>query len=74
VQEFVELAFGRAGLDWKKFVKTDPRFVRPPETIPLHGNPKKAQEKLGWKAKISFQTLVEKMVDADLALVAKNLK
>ena len=68
VEEFCELAFSRAGLDWKKHVKIDPRFVRPAEVDLLLGDCTKAKEKLKWKPKTSFKSLVHMMVDADLAL------
>lgn len=66
VQEFVELAFGHAGLDWKKYVVIDPKFMRPAEVDLLVGSPEKAKTKLGWKPKVSFPELVKMMVDADL--------
>jgi GDPmannose 4,6-dehydratase len=66
VQEFVELAFGHAGLDWKKYVVIDPKFMRPAEVDLLVGSPEKAKAKLGWKPKVSFPELVKMMVDADL--------
>jgi len=70
VREFLELAFGRADLDWKKYVKVDPRFVRPPERVQLVGNAAKARERLGWKPEVGFEKIVHTMVDADLAIVA----
>jgi GDPmannose 4,6-dehydratase len=66
VQELVELAFGRAGLDWERHVVEDPRFMRPAEVEQLVGDASKAREKLGWEPRTSFQQLVEMMVDADL--------
>jgi len=66
VQEFVELAFDRMGLDYKKYVKIDPRFVRPAEVDTLLGDPSYAKDKLGWVPEVSFQQLVEMMVDYDL--------
>jgi GDPmannose 4,6-dehydratase len=66
VQKLVEIAFAHAGLDWKKHVATDPRFLRPAEVDHLIGNPAKAKEKLGWKPEVSFERLVQMMVDADL--------
>ena len=63
VQEFCEEAFGHAGLDWRKFVKVDPKYFRPAEVDVLLGNPAKA--KLGWVPKIGFKELVRLMVDAD---------
>ena len=69
VQQLVEIAFEHAGLDWKKHVVTDPRFLRPAEVDHLIGNPAKAKLKLGWTPEVDFPTLVRMMVDADLARV-----
>jgi GDPmannose 4,6-dehydratase len=66
VREFVEIAFDRAGLDWRKHVEIDPKYFRPTEVDLLIGDPRKANEKLGWKPRVTFQKLVEMMVDADL--------
>ena len=67
VREFIELSFARAGLDYKKYVTVDPKFLRPAEVDLLLGDPAKAAKKLGWKPEVSFQGLVNMMVDADLA-------
>jgi len=67
VREFCELAFARAGLDYKKYVVTDPKFLRPAEVDLLLGDPAKAARKLGWKPDVSFEGLVNMMVDADIA-------
>ena len=72
VQEFVELAFGHAGLDWKKYVVIDPKFMRPAEVDLLVGDPGKAKEKLGWKPKVSFPELVKMMVDSDIRALSGN--
>ena len=66
VQEFCQEAFGHAGLDWRKFVKVDPKYFRPAEVDVLLGNPAKAKAKLGWATKVGFKELVRLMVDADL--------
>ena len=67
VRELCEVAFSRVGLDWRKFVVQDQRFMRPAEVDVLVADPSKAQAKLGWKPTVTFQGLVEMMVDADLA-------
>jgi GDPmannose 4,6-dehydratase len=67
VKRLVELAFGAVGLDWSKFVETDPSLVRPAEVDLLIGDPAKAKRKLGWEREVSFEKLVERMVQADLA-------
>jgi GDPmannose 4,6-dehydratase len=53
----------------KTLVKVDARYYRPTEVELLHGNPKKAQDSLGWKRKVDFPSLVEEMVLADLASI-----
>ena len=73
VREFVELAFDRVGLDWRGHVEIDPRYFRPAEVESLCGDPAKAREKLGWKAKTSFEELVAIMVDGDVALLEDEL-
>jgi GDPmannose 4,6-dehydratase len=67
VREFLEEAFGCAGLDWKDFVKVDPKYFRPAEVDVLLGDPTKARTVLGWKTKVSFKELVRLMVEADVA-------
>lgn len=74
VQEFLELAFDRLGLDWHKHVETDPRFLRPSEVDVLMGDSSKARQVLGWRPKVSFEQLVAMMVDADLELAQGELK
>lgn len=66
VSEFCEKAFARVGLDYKDFVEIDPRYYRPAEVDLLLGDPTKARQKLGWKPRVSFDELVNMMVDADL--------
>jgi GDPmannose 4,6-dehydratase len=67
VREFLEEAFGCAGLDWKDFVKVDPKYFRPAEVDVLLGDPTKVRTVLGWKPKVSFKELVRLMVEADVA-------
>lgn len=67
VQEFVEKSFERVGLNWKDYVEFDERYMRPAEVDLLIGDATKAEEKLGWKPKVTFEKLVEIMVDADVA-------
>src|SRR5438876_811541 len=70
VRELCEVAFAHVGLDWKKFVKVDPRFVRPAEVDTLQADPAKAKRELGWAPRVDFRALVTLMVDADLDRVA----
>ena len=67
VRELVEIAFGHAGLDWQKYVRLDPQFLRPAEVDLLIGDATKAQTELGWTPDVDFTSLVKMMVDADLA-------
>jgi GDPmannose 4,6-dehydratase len=67
VREFCELAFKRVGLDYRDHVTQDERFMRPAEVDLLIGDPTKAREKLGWKPEVTFEELVDRMVDSDLA-------
>lgn len=66
VRELCEVAFSHVGLDWKKYVKVDPRFVRPAEVDTLQADPSKAKRELGWVPRTAFTELVRMMVDADL--------
>lgn len=66
VREFLDEAFGYAGLDWNDYVHIDPRYFRPTEVDYLLGDSSKAEKDLGWRAKVHFHELVKIMVDADL--------
>ena len=72
VQEFLEVAFARAGLDSKKHVAFDKRYLRPAEVDLLIGDASKAKKKLGWEPKVKFRQLAEIMVDADIRLLAEE--
>ncbi|MCP9489055.1 MAG: GDP-mannose 4,6-dehydratase [Solirubrobacteraceae bacterium MAG38_C4-C5] len=67
VGDLVAAAFAVVGLDPAEHVRTDPRFVRGPETTPSVGDPTKARERLGWRPEHSFEDLIRTMVEADLA-------
>jgi len=71
VRELIEVAFGHVGLDWKKHVTLDQRFLRPAEVDLLIGTAEKAKAKLGWTPTVDFAGLVKMMVDADLARVSR---
>lgn len=66
IREFVEIAFGMVGLDWQKYVETNPIYRRPLEVDHLCGDASKARRILGWKPKTTFRELVKIMVTADL--------
>ena len=73
VQEFVELAFARTGLDWQEHVKIDPRYFRPSEVDVLLGDPSKAHSVLGWEPRVTFRELVEIMVDSDVSALEDEM-
>jgi len=66
VQDLIEIAFGRVGLDWQKYVRRDPALIRPAEVEHLRGDASKARAELGWTPRVDFKQLIEMMVDADL--------
>jgi GDPmannose 4,6-dehydratase len=68
VQEFLEVAFGHAGMDWRDYVIHDTQYDRPSEVDYLIGNPAKARAQLGWEPKTRMADLARLMVDADLKL------
>ena len=68
VQQFVEVAFAHAGLNWEDHLEIDKKYIRPTEVDALIGDPSKAQRELGWSAKTHWQDLAKLMVDADLEL------
>jgi GDPmannose 4,6-dehydratase len=70
VRELVQIAFSHVGLDWEKYVRTDPSLLRPAEVEHLLGDPSKARAELGWRPTVDFKQLVEMMVDADLQMLS----
>jgi GDPmannose 4,6-dehydratase len=72
VEEFVRIAFSRVGLDWRQHVVVDPQFYRPAEVDLLLSDPTRAKSTLGWQPEVSFEDLVCKMVDSDLAALASR--
>jgi GDPmannose 4,6-dehydratase len=71
VRELVELAFDHVKLDWKRYVRLDPKFLRPAEVDHLIGDASKARSGLGWRPEIDFAGIVRMMVDADLARLSQ---
>jgi GDPmannose 4,6-dehydratase len=74
VRDFVGFAFDHAGLDWERYVKFDDRYLRPSEVDSLIGDPSKAREVLGWKAKVLAPDLARLMVDADSELALAEVR
>ncbi|WP_448380073.1 GDP-mannose 4,6-dehydratase [Gloeomargarita sp.] len=73
VQDFLEAAFGLVGLDWREYVKIDPRYFRPTEVDYLLGDATKAAKQLRWQPRCSFPELVRMMVEHDLELARQEL-
>jgi GDPmannose 4,6-dehydratase len=74
IRELCENAFGAVGLEWQDHVKVDERFYRPAEVDALVGDASKAETELGWRRKVDFKEMVEKMVESDLALVTASIR
>lgn len=72
VQDFVNHAFAHVGLDPNQYVETDPSLIRPAEVDHLIADPTRAREELGWRESVTFEQLVEMMVDADLERADKE--
>jgi len=72
VSELVEAAFGEVGLDWKKYVEIDPRYLRPSEVDALCGDATKARTILGWNPRVDFKELIKMMVQHDLDLARQE--
>ncbi|BAS28087.1 GDP-D-mannose dehydratase [Limnochorda pilosa] len=72
VREFVERVFDRLDLDWREYVAIDPRYFRPAEVDALCGDASKARKKLGWQPQVTFEELIERMVEQDLELARQE--
>jgi GDPmannose 4,6-dehydratase len=66
VEKLLQIAFSTVDLDWKNYTVQDERYMRPAEVDLLVGDPSKAGAKLGWEPEVSFEQLVQMMVEADL--------
>lgn len=65
VERLLEVAFGCVDLDWKNYTVQDEQFMRPAEVDLLVGDPSKAGKALGWEPQVSFEQLIQMMVEAD---------
>jgi GDPmannose 4,6-dehydratase len=72
VRELCETAFGLLDLDWEDHVRIDKRYLRPAEVDVLQGDAGKAARKLGWKPRVRFEELVQRMIDHDLELARQE--
>jgi GDPmannose 4,6-dehydratase len=74
IKDAARIAFERVGLNYEDYVRSDPQFMRPAEVDLLIADASKARKKLGWEPRVSFQQLIEMMVDADLAAESRLQK
>lgn len=72
VQEFLELVFSKLGLNWKEFVEFDPRYLRPSEVKELCADSTKLKKITAWEPEISFEKMVEGMIENDMKLAKKE--
>jgi len=72
VRELCEIAFSHAGLDYREFVRTDPRYLRPAEVDALCGDASKARKALRWNPTVTFNKLVRMMVNSDMELASSE--
>jgi GDPmannose 4,6-dehydratase len=72
VREFVEKVFDKLGLDYNQYVVIDPKYFRPTEVDVLLGDATKARKALGWKPRVSFDQLIDMMIDYDMELAKKE--
>jgi GDPmannose 4,6-dehydratase len=71
VRDLVDIAFAHVGLDWRQYVHTDPKFMRPAEVDSLIGDARKARRQLNFEPSVDFKCLVEMMVDADIERLSR---
>jgi len=74
VRDLVQIAFSYVGLNWKDYVRIDPKYVRPAEVEQLLGDCTKARRELKWKPEVTFERMIQMMVDADLARVRREIE
>lgn len=72
VERLLDVAFACVDLDWKNYYQQDERFMRPAEVDLLIGDPTKAHDKLGWKPEVTFEQMIQMMVEADVERLKKD--
>ena len=72
IKRLCEVAFGCVDLDWQRYVYVNEAYLRPADVDLLIGDPAKARAKLGWEPRVTFEQMIEKMVQADLAALKKQ--
>lgn len=73
VRRLLEVTFGLLDLDYEDYVRVDQRFIRPTDVDELVGDATKAREKLGWEPNVTFEELMQMMVEADLASLKSSM-
>ena len=73
VRDLIIVAFESVGLQWQRFISTDPNFMRPAEVDHLLADASKAQQKLQWRPKVPFTELIQTMVEHDLHRLKNGL-
>jgi len=75
IRDLVKIAFKEIGIDdWEKYIKTDPKFIRPTDVDVLLGDASKAKKILGWETKVTFEEMIKKMVQIDIERVKSEKK
>lgn len=74
VREVCDIAFAHVGLDWQDHVRQSQEYYRPAEVHELLGDCSRARAKLGWEPETSFEELIQLMVDADMAVVSRQIR
>ncbi len=74
VRDLLTVAFSHAGLDWRRYVRQDPKLIRPAEVDHLLGDARKARRELKWRPEVSFEQMIRLMVDADLQRVQQEIR
>ncbi|MFO1022179.1 MAG: GDP-mannose 4,6-dehydratase [Planctomycetales bacterium] len=72
LQQLLELVFGHLGMDWREYVETDKRFLRPTEVGQLFGDNSKARRLLNWEPRVNFEELARMMTEHDLRLAERE--
>ncbi len=72
VEDFLNIVANKLGLNWHDYVKFDPRLLRPTEVPFLQSDSAKIRKKLGWEPKITFDQLIDEMIESDLKLAQQE--
>ncbi|GAB1420568.1 GDP-mannose 4,6-dehydratase [Anaerolineales bacterium] len=74
VQRLLEVAFNCVDLNWQDYAVQDERFMRPAEVDLLIGSPAKAKAQLGWEPAVSFEEMIQMMVESDLQQLTERIR